>query len=625
MIDKEIETSMTKYIPMPICVINCQGKVIEASERISDVFLYDGILDSDIFALTGIKTSDLYASSESGNYPMIRRNDRVFKLVTNKIGEKQEAEETGTEQIPNAGSKFEAEEENHRKKHLEEIKEERDLAVFFCDVTNLEELKDRYNDEKPCIAKIQLDNYDQLIDSTGPVPRLALSSEIDQVIRKWAGRINASISRVKNSNYVVWFEQQYLDKIIASKFDLLDDVRNLETGTDFPASLSIGVGVGGKTMAQTEEYADAALDFALGRGGDQAVVKRNIKIEYFGGKLQTVEKSNKGKSRIVGHALKQLIEQSRKIFIMGHYNPDMDSFGSALGVNRLCTLSDREAYIVIDEYNESLQAIFKQAKESDVYNFISSEKAITLAEEDSLVIVVDTHRPSMVQCPKLLEICERKVVIDHHRKVEEFIENPVLAYMESYASSASELVAEILQFMISKKSLVKLEAEALLAGITVDTNGFAIKTGVRTFEASAWLRRQGADPTEVKRFFQEDFSNVKLKSESIAETKITENGIAISACRKIRSDAQLLCAQIADQLLTIKKIKASFVVGRNTENKTVISARSLGDVNVQVVMEKFGGGGHLTTAAAQVDEGISETIKKIMDIMEVHKNDSDSE
>ena len=303
----------------------------------------------------------------------------------------------------------------------------------------------------------------------------------------------------------------------------------------------------------------------------------------------------------------------------------MDSFGSALGVNRLCTLSDREAYIVIDEYNESLQAIFKQAKESDVYNFISSEKAITLAEEDSLVIVVDTHRPSMVQCPKLLEICERKVVIDHHRKVEEFIENPVLAYMESYASSASELVAEILQFMISKKSLVKLEAEALLAGITVDTNGFAIKTGVRTFEASAWLRRQGADPTEVKRFFQEDFSNVKLKAESIAETKITENGIAISACRKIRSDAQLLCAQIADQLLTIKKIKASFVVGRNTENKTVISARSLGDVNVQVVMEKFGGGGHLTTAAAQVDEGISETIKKIMDIMEVHKNDSDSE
>lgn len=625
MIDKEIETSMTKYIPMPICVINCQGKVIEASERISDVFLYDGILGSDIFALTGIKNSDLYASSESGNYPMIRRNDRVFKLVTNKIGEKQETEETGTEQIPNAGSEFEAEGENQRKKHLEGIKEERDLAVFFCDVTNLEELKDRYNDEKPCIAKIQLDNYDQLIDSTGPVPRLALSSEIDQVIRKWAGRISASISRVKNSNYVVWFEQQYLDKIIASKFDLLDDVRNLETGTDFPASLSIGVGVGGKTMAQTEEYADAALDLALGRGGDQAVVKRNIKIEYFGGKLQTVEKSNKGKSRIVGHALKQLIEQSRKIFIMGHYNPDMDSFGSALGVNRLCTLSDREAYIVIDEYNESLQAIFRQAKESDVYNFISSEKAIALAEEDSLVIVVDTHRPSMVQCPKLLEICERKVVIDHHRKVEEFIENPVLAYMESYASSASELVAEILQFMISKKSLVKLEAEALLAGITVDTNGFAIKTGVRTFEASAWLRRQGADPTEVKRFFQEDFSNVKLKSESIAETKITENGIAITACRKIRSDAQLLCAQIADQLLTIKKIKASFVVGRNTENKTVISARSLGDVNVQVVMEKFGGGGHLTTAAAQVDEGISETIKKIMDIMEVHKNDSDSE
>ena len=591
MLKGNIDNSILEYIPLPACFINGQGKITGASERINEVFIYDEILDSDIFVLTGIKLNDLYDCLENGNHPLIKRNDRIFRISVKKLTDE----------------------------------EEDGLAVFFSDVTNLEDLKDRYNNEKPCIAKIQLDNYDELIDSTGPVPRLALSSQIDGIIRKWAARIEASVVCVKSSLYVVWFEQQHLDKIIASKFDLLDEVRNLETGADFPASLSIGVGVGGKNMAQSESYADIALDLALGRGGDQAVVKRNIKIEYYGGKLQTVEKSNKGKSRIVGHALKQLIEQSKKIFVMGHDNPDMDSFGSALGISRLCNLSEKEPYIVIDEYNEALQTIFKQAKESDNYKFISSEKAVSLAEADSLVIVVDTHRPSLVECPKLLEICEKVVVIDHHRKVEEFIENPVLAYMESYASSASELVAEILQYMSKKKSLAKLEAEALLAGMTVDTNGFAIKTGVRTFEAAAWLRRQGADPTEVKRFFQEDIANIRLRAQAVAETQVFEGGVAITTCPQVRTDAQLICAQVADQLLTIKGVKASFVVGRNIEEKTVISARSLGDVNVQLVMEKFGGGGHLTTAAAQVSESIKQTVDKIMEIMEVKEDDSDFE
>lgn len=591
MLKGNIDNSILEYIPLPACFINGQGKITGASERINEVFIYDEILGSDIFVLTGIKLGELYDCLENEKHPLIKRNDRIFRLSVKKL----------TDQ------------------------EEDGLAVFFSDVTNLEDLKDRYNNEKPCIAKIQLDNYDELIDSTGPVPRLALSSQIDGIIRKWAARIEASVVCVKSSLYVVWFEQQHLDKIIASKFDLLDEVRNLETGADFPASLSIGVGVGGKNMAQSESYADIALDLALGRGGDQAVVKRNIKIEYYGGKLQTVEKSNKGKSRIVGHALKQLIEQSKKIFIMGHDNPDMDSFGSALGISRLCNLSEKEPYIVIDEYNEALQTIFKQAKESDNYKFISSEKAVSLAEADSLVIVVDTHRPSLVECPKLLEICEKVVVIDHHRKVEEFIENPVLAYMESYASSASELVAEILQYMSKKKSLAKLEAEALLAGMTVDTNGFAIKTGVRTFEAAAWLRRQGADPTEVKRFFQEDIANIRLRAQAVAETQVFEGGVAITTCPQVRTDAQLICAQVADQLLTIKGVKASFVVGRNIEERTVISARSLGDVNVQLVMEKFGGGGHLTTAAAQVSESIKQTVDKIMEIMEVKEDDSDFE
>lgn len=586
---------MAFNIPLPVCVINNQGKVLSANEHIGQVFLYDGIVDADIFTLTGIKCVDLYEAAASGEFPVLKRNEKIFNLIVCL-----EEMETKSE---NADDSLEEKSPN--------------LRILFQDITSYEDLKEKYRDEKPCVAKILLDNYDQLFEADSSVSKLGLSSEIDQIIRGWAGLVNGAVSMVKSSKYIVWFENKQLNKIINNKFELLDEVRNLETGYDFPASLSIGIGIGGHTIAETEEFADVALDLALGRGGDQAVIKRNSKIEYFGGTLPTVEKSNKGKSRIVGHALNQLIAQSGKIFIMGHKYSDMDSFGAAMGMYRFCVISERDPYIVIEDYNESLTSIFKQAKANEEYNFISCEKAIGLADKDSLVIVVDTHRPSMVQCPELLEKCERIVVVDHHRKVEEFIDTSVLAYMESYASSASELVTEILQYTGSKKSLAKIEAEALLAGLTVDTNGFAVKTGVRTFEAAAWLRRQGADPTEVKRFFQEDFENIKLKAKAISEAELFGDGIAISSCQQVQRDAQLICAQVADQLLTVRGARASFVVGRNEDMQTVISARSLGDVNVQVIMEKFGGGGHLTTAAAQVETSIDETVKKIKEIMEV--------
>ncbi len=585
MTSMKLENLIASYVPMPVCVINSSGKVLSANDKIGEVFLYEGIVDSDIFALTGIKVSEFYAAAQEGSHPMLKRNDRIFRLICQKV-------------TPDENS---------------------DLTILFGDVTNLEELKDKYNKEKICIAKIQIDNYDELIANTPVDSKISVPNEIDRTVRKWAERINASINKMKDDAYVVAFEQQYLDKLIASKFELLDEVRHIETGTDFPVSLSIGVGAGGKNPVQTEDYADAALDLALGRGGDQAVLKRNIKVEYFGGKLQTVEKRNKGKSRIVGHALRQLIDQSKKIFIMGHVNPDMDCFGASLGIMRLCAICDREPYIVIDNYKEALHTVFKQAKDSDNYKFISSEKAKALADKDSLLLVLDTHRPSMVQCPELLRICERVVIIDHHRRVEDFIENPVLAYMESYASSTSELVAEILQYMISKKALNKFEAEALLAGMTVDTNGFTVKTGVRTFEAAAWLRRQGADPTEVSRFFQEDRESFMIKTKTLANAQFFEGGITTSICCKQHPDEQVICAQVADQLLTIKGVKASFVAGINNEGRTVISARSLGEVNVQVIMENFNGGGHLTTAAAQVDISPEEVISRILEIMEVQQ------
>ena len=352
------ENIISSCIPMPVCMINSNGKITNANDKIGEVFIYDAIVDADFFALTGVKTSELYeAAKDSTSHIIIKRNERVFKLICQVASEEEDS----------------------------------DLTIFFNDVTGFEELKEMYNDRQLCIGKIQIDNYDELIANTPLDARIAVPNEIDKIVRKWAEKISGAINRMKDDAYVISFEQSQLEKIINSKFDLLDEVRHIETGTDFPVSLSIGIGVGGKTPVKTEENADAALDLALGRGGDQAVLKRNSKVEYFGGKLQTVEKRNKGKSRIVGHALKQLIDQSKKIFVMGHVNPDMDCFGASLGVMKLCALREKEPYLIIDNYKDALSTVFKEAKASDEYKFITSEKAKTLADSESLLIVLDTE------------------------------------------------------------------------------------------------------------------------------------------------------------------------------------------------------------------------------------------
>ena len=563
--------------PLPELTIDAQGKVTSANVHIGEVFIYEGILGTDIFALTGFKGAEFRENAETGRYVHLERNYKSFRIYSYRMDPEKE-----------------------------------EWTLLFRDDTSLEELKTKYNSERPCMAKIQIDNYDELIEAVSDAGGSDLSARIDRIVRDWAEDMKASVSRVKNNRYNIWLTQKYMDDERFRKFDLLDEVRKLETNADFPASLSIGVGAGGEDLEETEGYADAALQLALGRGGDQAVIKRINDISYFGGKLQTVEKSNKGKSRIVGHALTQLILQAPKIFIMGHVHSDMDSFGATLGIARLCMVNGKKPFVVIEDPNESLETVFNLAKDTEKYGFINCDKATDLCTEDSLVIVVDTHKKDIVQCPELLGISRKVVVIDHHRKADKGIEDPVLIYMESYASSACEMVTEILQFMLQKKKqMEKIEAEALMAGIMVDSSFFSVRAGVRTFEAAAWLRRQGADPTEVKRFFQEDWENVKIKSKALLDADILNHGIAMASLPGERGDAQLLCAQLADRLLSLKGVRAFFACGRDSEQRTVISARSLGAVNVQVIMEKLGGGGHLTNAAAQVSIPVEEALEKI--------------
>ena len=568
---------MIEYAPTPSLVINSNGKVVRANDLIGQVFIYDDLIGYDIFQLTGFRIEEIKELAATRDTRLLRRNDRIFRTLVAKDMDDEDG----------------------------------NMFMFFFDITMYVEYRDRYDDEKVCVARINIDNYDDLIAGTDPSMRMIISSQIDKAIRDWSARIKGSIVTMRAGQYIMYFQHAYLAGMIESKFEILDEVRDIETQTDFPITLSIGVGINGSSFGETRNYADAAIDLALGRGGDQAVMRDGTKVRYFGGRNSSVEKGSKGKSRVVAYALKRLIEQAERVLIMAHRNPDMDAFGSQLGMFRICQLYGKNASIVIDHVNDSLMTLYKSAKDASCYNFITSEKAKALMTPESLVVMLDTHRPSYSECPELLEMTERIAVIDHHRRAADGIDNPSLSYIESYASSTAEMVTEILQYLGAKKEVTKLEAEALLAGMTVDTNRFAVKTGGRTFEAAAWLKRAGADTAEVKKMFQSSIEDFKIRSKAVADAEITEDGIATSVCGGKNPEAQIINSQVADELLNVQGVKASFVAGYDHEGSTLVSARSLGEVNVQVLMEEIGGGGHLTTAGAQVEGTPEEVIKAV--------------
>ncbi|HYE68314.1 MAG TPA: DHH family phosphoesterase [Anaerovoracaceae bacterium] len=580
-VDKTMSYSISNH-PLPLCMIDSEGVFLWYNKKFSEIYQDADVANAGIFRVTGLKASEFFTEDPVEKPVMVSHNGKTYKVVSS---------------------------------YLDEDKNN-SAVLYWIDMTNYEVVKSLYKDEKSCFAYVIVDNYDELIACSPDDRKSIVAAEIEKIIRQWATKLTASITRFRNNQYFVVFEQKHFEKLETSKFSILDDVREIETDADFPVSLSIGIGIGGKTPQQGDEYAAAALDLALGRGGDQAVVKKVSKIEYYGGRLQTVEKRNKGKSRIMAHALRQLIEQSNQVIIMGHKKPDMDSFGAAVGISRIAKNRNKPVYVIINSFNESLADMYHTAEESGNYKFINNEQALEMADKETLVVVVDTHRPSMVECPELLTRTDKLVVIDHHRKTEEFIDNATLTYMEAYASSTSELITEILQYSGGeKKDIDKFEAEALLAGITVDTNRFSIRTGVRTFEASAWLRRMGADTASVRQFFQTDMNSLKQRSKIVASAFMPVPGIAVAKCEGKHLDVQVINSRAADEMLNIKGVKASFVIGENEEGLTVISARSLGDVNVQTIMEKLGGGGNLTKAGAQIEIPIDETMDLIVELV----------
>ena len=479
------------------------------------------------------------------------------------------------------------------------------LSLYFINETKYNELFDTYNNSKPCIGVAMIDNYDEIIQRILPEKKIELLAKIEKEIIGWVVQTGGLIIKTERDYFVYVFEQKYLSEFEKEKFNILDKIKTIEYDTKFPITLSIAISADGKNNYEKYKSALAAMEIVLGRGGDQAVIRRDGKYKFFGGKTLEVEKRTKVKARTISQSISRVIESSDNIFIMGHKNIDIDAFGSALGLFRLSKCLGRKCYIVSEPKGKSLGKFIEVLNNEEEYKdvVITEEEALELITDNSLLMVVDTHKTSYVEFPELLDKFERKVVIDHHRKAPDCIENPLISFHEVYASSTAELVTEIVQYSQENIELKLIEAESLYGGIMVDTKDFTFKTGVRTFEAAAYLRKYGVDIIRVKKWFQADLESYNIIANIVKNVEILNDTIAVAVYEEEGENANLICAKAADELLTISDITASFVMAKMGD-KVCISGRSIGDINVQIILEKMGGGGHITLAGAQL-EGFS--------------------
>ncbi len=491
--------------------------------------------------------------------------------------------------------------------------------LYFKDISEYKELSNRYQREKLALGVIHLDNLDELASVMDDQSRTLLSTSVSGVINDWAHKHGVYLRRLTADKFLALMDRQTLEKLEESRFDILDVVREMTADNKIPITLSIGIAAGVASYVELGQISQSSLDIALGRGGDQAAVKVGNKLTFYGGKSNAVEKRTRVRARVIAHALRDLIHEAEQVIVMGHKQPDMDSVGASLGVLKAVQLHNKPAYVVLDEINPGVERLMKEINTNQelTESFLTPEQALRLITGRTLLVIVDTHRPSLVIEPRLLHETSRVVVIDHHRRSEEFVEDPVLIYLEPYASSTSELVTELLQYQSDRINIDSLVATALLAGIVVDTKSFAFRTGSRTFEAASFLRRNGADTATVQRLLKEDLSQFVKRARIIMNTEQYKANMAIAVGNPHESYTQVQVAQAAELLLTLSGIQAAFVVAKRADDAILISARSLGDVNVQSIMEQLGGGGHLTGAATQM-EGISlnEAVRRLKEVLD---------
>ena len=576
--------------PFPLVIIETDGNIIWKSSKFIHEFANIDINNYLNNIVKEIKLEIENSSEENKRelkeliYKQIKIGDKNYKILGEYVKSK----------------------EKDKKKETEYM-----TTLYFIDETKDVELEKKYKDSKLCVGIIMIDNYDEIMQRVSDEDRPGLIAQIERNLYDWATEFEGLIIKSERDTFIIILEQKYIEKLEEEKFNILDKIKEISIPGKIQSTLSIAISTEGDSNYEKYKSAQATIDIALGRGGDQAVLRKDGKYTFFGGRTQELEKRTKVKARIVAHALEELMQEADQVIVMGHTNSDIDAMGSCFGIYRLAKTIGRQVYVVNNTSGFSVDNFIEAAKSEEEYKdiIINKEKAINIITKETLLVVVDTHKTTYVEVPELLEKTNKIVVIDHHRRSTDFIENSILTFHEVYASSACELVTELLEYSENEINLTQLETEGLYAGIMMDTKNFTFKTGVRTFEAAAYLRKCGVDIIKVKKWFQSDLETYNKISEIVANAEITNDTIGISVYDKADSNSNVICAKAADELLTISDITASFVIG-NLGNKICISGRSIGDINVQLILEKLGGGGHITLAGAQVEGMTIEEVKQ---------------
>ena len=570
--------------PFPLVIIETDGNIIWKSSK----FIHE-FANIDINNYLNNIVKEIKLELENGsNEDKKELQDLILKQV--KIGSK-------TYKVVGEYVESKEKQKNDNKEYM--------TTLYFIDETKNILLEQKYNNSKLCVGIIMIDNYEEIMQRLSDEDKPILTAQIERNLYDWAATFEGLIIKSERDTFILLLQQKYLKQLEEDKFNILDKIKEIEIPGKVQSTLSIAIATEESSNYEKYKTAQSMIDIALGRGGDQAILRKDGKYIFFGGRTQELEKRTKVKARIVANALQELMEEAENIFVMGHTNSDIDAMGASLGVYRLAKTIGKQAYIVNTTVGSTLDSFLQTAKEDEEYQktIIGKDEAIEKINENSLLVIVDTHKTSYVDVPELLEKTNKIVIIDHHRRGTDFIENALLTFHEVYASSACELVTELLEYSEQEIKLTQLETEGLYAGIMMDTKNFTFKTGVRTFEAAAYLRKCGVDIIKVKKWFQSDLETYNKISEIVANAEVINDTIGISIYDKEEPDTSLICAKSADELLTISNITASFVIG-NLGDKICISGRSIGDINVQLILEKLGGGGHITLAGAQV-EGMS--------------------
>ena len=591
----QVQRKMIRDMEVPYCLLDESGKVMWTNsemDKICEKNIRNKLITS---VFEGITAEDFSFDEEGRSEFEVKHENKVYKVILKLFSMNEENVESAL--VPLIGGDGAL------------------ISMYMFDETLIHQLAKENKEEKLVTGHIYIDNYDEVLNSIDPTRRTLLVALIDRKINKYFTQYDGIVRKLENDKYFVMFKTKYVSKMQTNKFAILDEVKTVNIGNGLPITLSIGIGVGGNGLVANYEIARAAIDMALGRGGDQAVLKEGNKVYYYGGKSKSVEKNTKVKSRVKATAFRDLIETKETIFIMGHHIGDNDSFGASIGFYRIAQTIGKKAHIVIGDISGSVIPIAQMFHESDIYAedmFISGSEAVSKIGKNDALIVVDCNRAAYTEYPELVRRAQCLVVFDHHRQSEDVIDNAQLSYIELASSSTSEMVVEIMQYIPETVKINKIEAEALYGGIMVDTNNFTNRTGVRTFEAAAYLKKNGADITRVRRMFRDDINDYKAKATAVQNTEIYKDCYAISVCTaKNVSSPTVVGAQAANELLNIKNVKASFVCTPYND-LIYISARSLDKINVQVLMEEFGGGGHMNLAGAQVkDASLGEVTQMI--------------